>query len=293
MTVSEDFQAFCGALAIPVTTRTSIASRAGLITRRLNLEYRNLDSQDIYSLYVGSFGRGTATAVTSDVDMIVWLPYENYVRFNNHLGNGQSAMLQEVRNALQKTYPTTQIGADGQVVFIKFTDGRTFEILPAFRNTDDSFTYPDTNNGGSWKKANPRPEIAAVNDRDKDCNGNLKKLCRMARAWKEKWDVPISGLLLDTLAYYFIKNYEYRNMSYPFFDFMSRDFFDYLKQQDEERSYWLSPGANQYVWRTGKFEYKALRCKNIAMEACTYQGDSYGWAARQKWREIYGTKYPG
>lgn len=293
MSVAEDFRTFCGNLTISSDTRTSIAERAGLITRRLNIEFRDLDSKDSYSLYSGSYGRGTATGLTSDIDMIVWLPYEDYVRYNNHTGNGQSAMLQDVRTALRKTYPSTQIGADGQVVVIAFTDNLTFEVLPAFKNTDDSFTFPDSNNGGSWKTTNPKPEIAEIARMDKDCNGNLKNLCKMARAWKKKWDVPMGGLLMDTIAYYFIRDYQYRDKSYAFYDYMSRDFFEHLRAQDENKNYWLSPGANQYVWRTGKFEYKALRCKNIATEACGYQGESYGWTARQKWKEIYGTAFPG
>ena len=292
MSVADDFKTLCGNLTIPADTRASIATRAGLITRRLNLEYRSLDSQTAYSLYTGSYGRSTATGLTSDIDMIVWLPYETYVRFDNHSGNGQSAMLQEVRTALQKTYPTTKIGADGQVVVISFTDNLTFEVLPAFENKNDSFTFPDSNGGGSWRVTNPRPEIAEVTKTDKECNGNLKSLAKMARAWKKQWDVPISGLLIDTLAYYFIRDYQYRDKSYLYYDFMSRDFFEYLRVQKEDQKYWLSPGANQYAWRTGSFEYKAVRCKNIATEACAYQGNDYGWSARQKWREIYGTTFP-
>jgi hypothetical protein len=224
--------------------------------------------------------------------MIFWLPVSYYNTYNAYSGNGQSALLQLVRNALRKTYPTTQVGADGQVVVVSFQDGITFEVLPAFVNNNDSFTYPDSNAGGSWKATNPRPEIAEINRLDKECNGNLKNLCKMARAWKRKWDVPIGGLLIDTLAYYFIREYEYRDKSYLYYDFMSRDFLEYLRTQSTEKLYWLSPGANQYVWRKGAFEYKALRCKNIAVEACGYQSDKYGWTARQKWREIYGTEFP-
>ena len=290
MGVGEDFKTFCGNLA--VTNRDSISSRYGLITRRFNLEFWNTDSQNSHSIYTGSFGRNTATGKTSDVDMIFWLPVSYYNTYNAYSGNGQSALLQLVRNALQKTYSTTQIGADGQVVVVSFQDGITFETLPAFVNPDDSFTYPDSNSGGSWKTTNPRPEISEINRLDKECNGNLKNLCKMARTWKKKWNVPISGLLIDTLAYYFIRGYEHRNKSYLYYDFMSRDFFEYLETQPRDKQYWLSPGANQYVWRKGIFEYKALRCKNIAVEACEYQGDKYGWTARQKWREIYGTEFP-
>ncbi|MEZ5542912.1 MAG: nucleotidyltransferase [Pseudomonadota bacterium] len=290
MGVGEDFKSFCNNLA--VTNRQSISDRYELITRRFNLEFWNTDSRTSHSIYAGSFGRNTATGKTSDVDMIFWLPVSYYNTYNAYSGNGQSALLQLVRNALRKTYPTTQTGADGQVVVVSFQDNITFEILPAFVNRDDSFTYPDSNGGGSWRTTNPRPEISEINRLDKECNGNLKNLCKMARAWKKKWDVPISGLLIDTLAYYFIRGYEYRDKSYLYYDFMSRDFFEYLRSQPTDKQYWLSPGANQYVWRKGAFEYKALRCKNIAVEACSYQSETYGWTARQKWREVYGTEFP-
>lgn len=223
MGVGEDFKSFCANLA--VTNRQSISDRYELITRRFNLEFWNADSRTSHSIYAGSFGRNTATRKTSDVDMIFWLPVSYYNTYDAYSGNGQSALLQLVRNALRKTYPTTQAGADGQVVVVSFQDNITFEILPAFVNKDDSFTYPDSNNGGSWRTTNPRPEISEINRLDKECNGNLKNLCKMARAWKKKWDVPISGLLIDTLAYYFIRGYEYRDKSYLYYDFMSRDFF--------------------------------------------------------------------
>ena len=290
MGVGEDFKTFCRNLA--VTNRDSISTRYELITRRLNLEFWNTDSRTSHSIYAGSFGRNTATGRTSDVDIIFWLPVSYYKAYNAYSGNGQSALLQLVRNALRKTYPTTHIGADGQIVAVSFQDGMTFETLPAFVNKDYSFTFPDSNGGGSWKTTNPRPEISEINRIDNSCNGNIKNLCKMARAWKKRWDVPISGLLIDTLAYYFIREYEYRDKSYLYYDYMSRDFFEYLRTRSTDQKYWLSPGANQYVWQKRAFQYKALRCKNIAVKACSYQNEKYGWTARQMWREIYGTEFP-
>jgi hypothetical protein len=291
MGVGEDFRAFHSNLA--VTKRATISDRYELITRRLNLEFWATDSKIYHSLQAGSYGRGTATAKTSDVDMVFWLPPKDYTRFNSHLWNGQSAMLQEVRTAIKKTYSVTNVGGDGQVVVVPFDDGITFEVLPAFENDNGSFTYGDSNGGGSWKLTNPRPEIAEIHRMDGECNGNLKALARMARAWRHVWKVPIGGHLLDTLIYQFIRNYVHRSKSFVYYDYMSRDFFDFLGTQDEKQDYWLSPGAGQYVWKTGNFQYKARQCRTIAVAACAYQGDSYGWTARQKWREIYGTKFPG
>lgn len=193
---------------------------------------------------------------------------------------------------IRTTYSTSEVGADGQVVVVPFTDGVTFEVLPAFVNKDGSYIFPDANSGGSWKTTNPKPEIDAIQAMDDSCNGNLKNLCRMARAWKRMWAVPMSGLLIDTLAYYFIRDWAHRDKSFLYYDYMSRDFFSYLAGQDEAKSYWLSPGAKQYVWRWDKFEYKAKRCYNISIEAIQHETKHETYSARQKWREIYGSNYP-
>jgi len=290
MSVSEDFSAFCASLS--VTNRSTIGDRYGLITRRLNLEFWGSDSKTLHSFYTGSYGRGTAIGGTSDVDMIMKLPYSTYEKYNKYLGNGQSALLQEVRASIRKTYSVTNIGADGQVVQVPFNDGVVFEVVPAFVNKDDSYTFPDSNSGGSWKTTNPKPEIAEIAAMDARCNGNLKWLCKMARACKRKWDVPIGGLLIDTLAYQFIRDWKYRDKSFTYYDWMSRNFFEFLAGQDSNKQYWLSPGAGQYVWRKGNFEYKATRCRNISLEAIEHAEDNRHYSSRKCWRQIYGTGFP-
>jgi len=291
MSIADKFKTFCDNIRIKDDVVDNISYRYKRITKRLNTEYRGTTSETANSLYVGSYGRDTDIHV-SDIDMLYILPYSVYERFNGYIGNGQSALLQEVKKAVEKTY-NSYMRADGQVIKIEFTDGVIFELVPCFKNTDDSFTFPDTNNGGSWKTTNPKPEIAEIRRANsEDCNSNLKRLCRMARAWKDKWDVPIGGLLIDTLAHRFLTEWEYRDKSYMYYDWMTRDFFEYLKDQNKEQSYWLSPGANQYVWRKGKFEYKATRCYNIALKALEHEEKNEEWSANQKWREIYGTKFP-
>lgn len=290
MGIGEDFQHFCSELA--VSRRERIADRYAQITKRLNLEFWNSDSYNYHSFYTGSYGRGTAIDTTSDVDMLFRLPYEYYERYEGYATNGQAALLQEVRSAVKKTYSVTDIGSDGSVIVVPFTDGITFEVLPGFVNKDDSYTFPDSSTGGRWKSTNPKPEIATIDDVDKVCNYNLKYLCRIARAWKATWQVPISGLLIDTLAHNFIKAWQYRDKSFLYYDYMSRDFFEFLAGQNEQQEYWLSPGANQKVWRKGPFEYKAKRCRNISLEAIEHYSRNEIWSARQKWREIYGSAFP-
>lgn len=290
MSISDWFKTFCSNLRMSDTVVSNVNSRYKQITKRVNIDYWSSTSETNHSLYVGSYGRGTAIHV-SDIDIIVQLPYSTYEKFNKHTGNGQSALIQELKTVLQKTYSKSFVRGDGQVVKINFTDGICYEIVPGFINKDgESYTYPDTNSGGSWKVTNPRAEIKEINSKNTTWNKNLKRLCRMARAWKDKWEVPIGGLLIDTLAYNFLNTWEYKTNSFTYYDWMSRDFFEYLKDQDTNQQYWLAPGSNQRVYRAGGFEYKALRCYNISLEAI--EKEKYPTTAKSKWREIYGTKFP-
>ena len=221
----KSFQFFCKNLRMSDVVLRNVRARTKNITRRINSDIRCLNSDTRYSMFVGSYGRGTAIH-TSDIDLVIELPYLLYTKYNSYSGNGQSALLQEVRNTIHKTYSTTHISGDGQVVKLNFTDGVCFEIVPVFINKDaSSFTYPDTNNGGSWKITKPREEIAEINKKNNEFNSNLKHLSRMARAWKEKWNVPINGLLIDTLAYNFLLTWEYSDNGFIFYDWMTRDFF--------------------------------------------------------------------
>ena len=136
MNISEKFKQFCINLRMSDEVVNKISSRAKQITKRINEDFWGINSDIRYSLFVGSYGRGTDIHV-SDIDMIVQLRSNEYHKYNNYTGNGQSALLQAVKNSIQKTYPTTHFRADGQVIQINFTAGVCFEIVPAFICEDD------------------------------------------------------------------------------------------------------------------------------------------------------------
>ena len=293
MGLADWFHTFCA--NIQVQNRTVISNRYQAITKRLNTDSWGTTSDTAHSLYVGSYGRNTAIHGTSDVDMIFQLPPSVYKQYNDYSGNGQSALLQAVRNSVKKTYSRTDVGADGQVILIPFNDGITFELVPGFVNRYDSYTYPDSNSGGRWKTTNPKPEIEAIRARNSACNHNLVPLCRMMRSWKKEWSVPLGGLLIDTLAYQFIIDWEHRDKSYFYYDYMCRDFFAYMAGQSIDQEYWKAAGSGQRVYGgKGQFQYKAKRCYNIALQAIEHEtaNPKQEWSAKQKWREIFGTSFP-
>ncbi|PWE14929.1 SMODS domain-containing nucleotidyltransferase [Alcaligenes faecalis] len=291
MGVGDWFESFCGNLRIGPEKRSSLAYRTGRIVGQLNADLRNLESKTSYRFYVGSYGRSTAIPSVSDVDLLYELPAALYERFNKYQGNGQSALLAHVRTSLQRTYPTSTIGGDGQVVVIVFNDGVTFEVLPAFFNTANGYTFADSNGGGSWRTCQPKQEMAAFSTRNNACNGNLIELARMTRAWRDKNSVPMSGMLIDTLAYQFIGTWQYRDKSYLYYDWMARDFFEFLAGQNTMQTYWSAPGSGSRVYGGG-FQYKARQGELRIQEAIGSQLNNYNYTAKQIYRGLYGNAFP-
>ena len=226
------------------------------------------------------------------MDIVVELPWSYYTKYNNYSENGQSALLQAVKCSLQKTYSSSSVSADGQGVDIVFSDGVKFEVVPAFRYSDGSgYCYPDTNNGGSWKSMNPKAEIDAFNLQNTLSNKNLKRLCRMIRAWNSKHIVLMSGILIDTIAYRFIQDYQYADKSFTYYDWMSRDFFKYLLD-NADKTYWLKPGSNERVYKKYSFKSDAEKAYNKCLEALDDYDKDYVYSWHQDWRGIYGSKFP-
>lgn len=291
MSVSEWFETFCTNIRMSEETLSTISYRYHNIIKRINKDYYGSDSETDHGFYVGSFGRGTEIH-TSDIDMLVQLPYETYRKFNAYSSNGQSALLQEVKSVIEKTYSVTYLKADGQIIRVPFEDGIDFEVLPAFLNRDEkTYTYPNSNDGGGWKTTDPKAEIEAINDMNNSCNHNLKRLCRMVRSWRDYNNVDINGILIDVLSYNFLSTWQYRDKSYLYYDYMSRDFFKYLSDQDKTQNSWKVMGSGRFIPRIGSFESKASKAHTLSKEAIERE-KNYPYTAKSKWREIYGTKFP-
>jgi Second Messenger Oligonucleotide or Dinucleotide Synthetase domain len=291
MNVADNFQAFRNAYVIDQAKMESISYRYKRITKQLNSDFWTTQSDTAHSLYIGSYGRDTAAKGVSDVDIYFRLPTTLYLKYSNYQTNGQSALLQTVRSSMQSTYPSTVLKGDGQVVTVNFTDGITFEVLPGFLNAGNRVTFPDSNNEGSWKTCDPQAEMSAFALRNSESNHNLKAICRMARIWKEHNNVPISGMLIDTLAYQFIGNWEYKLKSYLYHDFLVRDFFYYLWQTDVSQEWWKAPGSGSWVHKTGSFRIKAKDAHEAALKAIKNTTDNQDWAAKEAWQMIFGTTY--
>ena len=291
MNIASFFSTFCSNIAIPQSKRTTMSNRRKAIAKRLNLDFRGYSTES-YCFYAGSVGRNTANKSVSDIDMIFVMPWNIYTKYDNYQSNGQSQFLQAVKNSIATTYPSTYLKGDGQVVVVNFSDGMKFEVVPAFENSDGTYTYADSNNGGSWLKTNPKAEIKTIKDGDSKTNNNLHQLCRMMRSWRSKCDVPIKSCLLDTLAFRFLTNYEYKDKSYLYYDWMCRDFFLLLSNVDKDQYLWKMVGSGNNVYNFDNFRPKAKKAYEKAVSAIDYATSNCDFSAASDWHDIFGGDFP-
>lgn len=95
MGVAEWFKTFCSNLQVQKEDDISYRYR-GPMTRRLNTDFWDTQSDTAHSRYVGSYGRNTAIDF-SDIDMIMELPSALYYQYDGYVINGQSALLEASR----------------------------------------------------------------------------------------------------------------------------------------------------------------------------------------------------
>lgn len=290
MTISQSFDEFYNSIKT-TSIDSTIAYRKGRIAKCINRDFRNgLDSEG-NTLYVGSYGRCTDNIEVSDIDLLVILPSSVYTQYDNYRYNGQSALLQAVKNSISNTYSQTKMRADGQVVQVEFSD-MTFEVVPCFEYSDRTFCYPDTNGGGSWRTMNPRAEIRAIQSRNQETNQNMSALSRMIRSWKNYNNVSIKGITIDILAHRFLRDYQYKSNTSVYYDYLTRDFFAYLMSIPSTQSSYRVMGSNRYITDNGYFQYKAKQAYNLALEAIEADQNKFNWKRNSKFREIYGTRFP-
>lgn len=282
--IGEAFQGLLSNLALDNVATISL--RYGELTAALNGKFRNTDSKTANSLQVGSYGRGTAIKGISDLDMLYIMPASAWATYNKE--GGQYQLLRAAADAIEARYPRTDVRVDRLVVQIRYENFH-IEVQPVFELEDGGFRYPDTYGGGTWKVTKPRDELAAMAETDTKKNRNLRRLCRVARAWKNKHGVAMGGLLIDTLAHRFLTStMEYDDRSYQYYDWMVRDFFAYLAGLPEQNEFGAL-GSGQRVKVKKKFQRRAKKAHELCLAAIAAEGQS---GRNEKWRKVFGRAFP-
>jgi hypothetical protein len=247
------------------------------------------------SILIGSYGKGTACRPPTDVDILFIMPSNLFEKYNRPYTNNQSQLLQDVKDVLKVTYPSTTMRADGQVVVVSFSGSFTVEVIPVFRsNNPDTYYTPDTHNGGSWKTTNPAAEKNNITTCNAISAGKATHMIKMSKVWRHVCNVPIKSLAVELVCVEFVKQWEYRDKSTTYYDWMVRDFFPFILAR--KGGVLAIPGINEYCYIGDAWESRANTALDNAKSACGYEaleGDSNNTNANNYWKKTFGDFFTG
>lgn len=264
-------------------------TKAGGVIARLNRRYYNDPSKVNTYVLVGSWGKETRVRPPRDIDVHFVLPNEVFYRFEKHVWNRQSAILQEVKDVLNETYPNTYMRGDGQVVMVGF-ESYNVEVVPVFRLTNGRFWICDTKSGGSYTQADPDAEKSYIEMIDHANNSNLRPLIRMVKAWQETCSVPIKSFQLELIAADFLGQSPWRHHDFFWFDWITRDFFAYLYHR--ANSFIIVPGTQERICLGNEWQTRAESAYWRAAKACDFERDNVVAQAGEEWQKIFGQQIP-
>lgn len=286
------FNTFLNELELSADDRKDADGKAERVARSLFAKYypnRLMFDPNCY-MKVGSYGKNTACASDTDLDLLFILPNEVYWRIDKLTGNKQSALLQEVKNSLLLTFPRTPLRADGQIIQAPFGTYHV-EVLPTFKRDDGTFLTAHTSNGGSWRNSNPAEEYRLLQTIDTATAGKVTHLTKMLKAWKHECNVDIKSISLEVLATVFVDQWQWRDQSIYYYDWMIRDFFAFMLQY--VNGWTLVPGTTDQIQLGNGWVSKCQTAYDRSLKVCAYEHGDYQFAAQAEWQKIFGSRFRG
>lgn len=243
-----------------------------------------------HAIVAGSWGKNTAIRPPSDIDLFFLLPIDIFHQFNIRADNGQSQLLQHVREALRITYPQTVIRGDGQVVVVGF-NSIEIEVVPAFPAQGGGYLICDTNGGGSWKRVNPVAKIDDLTNADHSFHGNVRKITRILKQWKRHCDVPIKSFHIEVLVREALSKVDYGFRDEFWFDWIVRDVLLHMCGR-AGGGFFMPGGYAEWVAFGDDWQSKAWSAYKHAFAACNDERANRNLSAGTEWQKIFGLAIP-
>ena len=291
--VAAHFGNFQRNIAVRPEEHDDALGKAERVARCLHTAYYNEEFTLDYLLITGSYAKGTAVRPAFDIDLMYFLPLWVFQKYNAYEAGGQSALLQNVRENLLQTFPTTTIKGDGPAVVVDY-QSRRFEVVPAFILQGQIY-IADTSNGGSWKPTNPYGEAQKLQQVDMATAGHVKHLIKYAKVWKRMQDVPLRSVILEYVALHFVQQWPFLQSSIDvphygpafYHDWLVRDFFEFLLKFDR-----LTMEHNEVILFGDGWQRKAQNAHKEAVQACVYEQADQPIMAEIHWKNIFGLQFP-
>ena len=268
-----------------------ISRRCREICQILNQRYWNMSSDTRNLHYLGSYGRETAVKGLTNINVLFLLPYKVYQEYEERPGNVQQLLLNDIREFLSKTHPDAFINEEKSLL-LPFEDRMNIEIIPGFIGPrKNHIIYPEAQDG-QWQSFNPIREIEVINEYNYKYGGKIRHLARMTRAWKMAHEIPIPGMLIDTLVMIFMDEWEGNQSSFSNYGQMVMDFMEYLAGLRNEQLHWYAKGSNRKIERQEDFGAPAYEAYKKIKQAMDLEEQGDGNNAKKIWKEVFGRHFP-
>jgi hypothetical protein len=287
--VTRRFNAFLSNLTVYDKHREAGLKKFNNAVGSLNRRYYDHSSDTENGIVIGSWGKNTQITPPRDVDALFLLPDHVYHRFQQRVGNRQSQLLQEVKDALLVTNPRTEMRADRHVVVVPF-DAVKVEVAVGFRCTDGSIIVCDSKGDGRYVTSTALAEASDLDASDRASNGNTRALIRMIKCWQENCNVPLKSFMIERLAQAFLVQWKHRLEGTFYYDWMVRDFFGYVLTL--ANGGWVAMPGGEIISLGTEWLSKTQTAHRNAVNACQNEYENYQWLAGEDWQKIFGSKIP-
>ena len=113
---------------------------------------------------------------------------------------------------------------------------------------------------------------------------------KMLKAWKRECNVEIRSVCLEVLATVFVNQWEFRDKTIFYYDWMVRDFFAFMLGHGVGG--WAKPaGINEQIPFGEYWQTKANSAYGRALKACDYEYKDEGFEASSEWQKVFGNQF--
>ena len=248
------------------------------VCKTLHNHYYEADYDGSTKFLFGSYKKKTnirPIVREQDVDVLFYMSDSEFKKYDNYESNGQSALLQKIKDILDKTYTTTDtIKGWGKVVLVEFSENKhNVEVLPAWENEDGSFKIPNSENGGSWDTFDPREDIKIFQESNGNTNGLTATLARMMKSWKRNTaSFTLKSFQIEQYVISFLDD-EYDE--YDELSTVSKKFFEFLLKQIDT-----------------KHKSHVETALSRAKKALEYEDNDKLDDASSEWKKVFGDLFP-
>ncbi len=277
--MQKQFDTFCENIRLTEKQEKDAKIKYDGVCETLNNYYYRESKYDGSAKFLfGSYKKKTnirPLTTNQDVDVIFKMPIEEFDKYNNTAGNGQSALLQKIKDILKDKYTTTdKIKGWGKVVLVQFSDGtHNVEVVPAWEQENGTFKIPNTEDGGRWEVFNPRNNNNSFEESNKNTKGLTADLTRILKKWKRKVSsLSLNSYEIENYVIDFLSGYSASNKDY---DVIVRDSFAYL---------------HGFVDSSNKSHIETAL--NRANKAIDYAEEENYQKANDEWQKIFVDEFP-